>query len=192
MKPQVSQTGTWAAQVAAGDLYAIRAAFAAAGADGPHIVWRPTLAELGPAPLRLLLSHWTALKGARALPHFSQIDPLEMQPALGYIALVDVLENGRDFHYRLFGTAIALVSGFDMTGRRLSAYPASDYIVEFFRAVYRAVLQRQEPVLTVHNPPAAVSTTIWHRLVLPMAGASGQLERFLTGVVPLGRDGRQI
>ena len=189
---QAIEPDTWAVQLAAGNLRAIQARFAAAGAAGPHVVWRPKVADLAPAPLCFLHSHWMALKGARPLPLLSQIDPLEMQPALGYITLVDVIENGRDYHYRLFGTAIAIASGYEMTGRRLSEHRASDYVVEFYRAVYRAVLRRPEPVLTVHSPPVAVSTTIWHRLVLPLAGASGQVERFLTGVVPLGRDGRQI
>ncbi len=192
LKPQSNHLDVWAAQVAAGDLRAIQATFAAMRALGPYALWQPAPDQLDPGPLRFLFVHWTALKGARALPLLSQIDPLEMRPALGYIKLVDVLENGRDFRYRLFGTAIALVSGYDMTNRRLSEHPASDYIVAFYRAVYRAVLQRQEPILTVHSPPAAVSATIWCRLILPLAGATGQVDRFLTGVVPLRRDGRRI
>jgi hypothetical protein len=45
---------------------------------------------------------------------------------------------------------------------------------------------------TVHSPPPAVSATAWHRLILPLAGERGTIERFLVGIVPLARNGRSI
>jgi hypothetical protein len=181
-----------ASRLVAGDLREIQATFSEKGATGPRLVWAPTIDDLRPVQLHFLLHHWNALKGTQPYPRGAQIDPLQLQPALGFIALVDVVDRGADFRYRLFGSKIAYVSGFDVTGRLVSQHPASPYIVEFSLAAYRAVLRRGEPMATVHSPPPAVSTTVWHRLILPLAGEGGAIERFLVGIVPMARDGRPV
>ena len=178
--------------LAAGDARQAQMLFSEKGATGPAIIWAPRADDLAPRQLRFLLTHWTELKGARRYPLCGQIDPFQLQPALGFIALVDVVDRGADFRYRLFGSKIAYVSGFDVTRRLVSQHPASPYIVEFSLAAYRAVLRRGEPVATVHSPPPAVSTTVWHRLVLPLAREGGAIDRFLVGIVPMARDGRPV
>jgi hypothetical protein len=179
-------------QLAAGDLREIQATFSEKDASGPLLVWAPTIDDLQPSQLRFLLAHWTSLRGAQPYPRSAQIDPLQLRSVLGFIALVDVVDGGADFRYRLFGSKIAFASGFDVTGRLVSQHPASSYIVEFSLAAYRAVLHRGEPMATVHSPPPAVSTTVWHRLLLPLLGQKGAIERFLVGIVPVARDGRTI
>lgn len=191
--PAASGTDEVAAQrLVDGNVDELRAAFAAAGADGPTIQWQPTEADIEPAPLRFLLRHWTNLRGEQALPRKRQIDALEMVPALGYIALVDIIDSGVEFRYRLFGSLIAQASGFDMTGRPLSAFRASPYIVDFYRASYRAVLLRPEPLATVHAPPSTASATIWTRLILPFSDQPWQIDRLLIGVVPTKRKSRSF
>jgi hypothetical protein len=181
-----------ASQLVTGDVREVRATFAKKGATGPELVWSPTADDLKPSELRFLLAHWMALKGARPLPQSTDIDALELGPVLGYVALVDVLDAGADFRYRLFGSKVAFVSGFDVTGQLVSQHPASPYIVEFTLAGYRAALRRGEPMATIHSPPPAVSTTIWHRLVLPLAADTGAIGRFLVGNVPVARSGDTI
>jgi hypothetical protein len=115
-----------------------------------------------------------------------------MRRALGYVMLVDVVENGQDFRYRLFGSAVAAVSGFDMTGKLLSEHAASGYILEFSLALYRASLQRKEPVFSQYAPVGTKMTAEWHRVALPLANPFGSVIRLLAGTVPLGRDGRIV
>ncbi len=170
----------------------MRALFAGHGARGPTISWRPAVEQLAPPQLRFLLRYWVDLAGERAMPAAAEIDAMEMRPALGYLILVDVVEEGHDFRYRLFGSTIAAVSGFDMTGKLVSHHLASAYIVEFALAVYRAVLARREPLLTEHGPPATVETTAWRRLVLPLAGPDGSVVRFLIGNLPISRSGHPV
>lgn len=50
------------------------------------------------------------------MPLASEIDALEMRPALGYGMLVEPVDGGADFRDRLYGSNLAAVSGFDMTG----------------------------------------------------------------------------
>jgi hypothetical protein len=182
----------WSAEIASGGIGDLRRKFMAEGARGPEIAWQPPLERLAAPQLRFLMRYWLDLANARRMRLASEIDAFEMRPALGYIVLIDVVDGGQDFRYRLFGTIIAGVSGFDMSGQLVSNHKASPYIVEFALAAYRAVLERGEPLLTEHGPPATVNTVAWHRLVLPLAGANDAITRFLIGNVPTARGGRPV
>lgn len=121
-----------------------------------------------------------------ALPLTTDIDPIRMRPALGYVMLVDVVDGGWDFRYRLYGSELASVSGFDMTGRFLSSHGASANVIEFGLAVYRAAAVRRQPVFTSRRPVGARHTARWERVVMPLADRTGAVVRFLACTVPLG------
>ena len=182
----------WSAEVAAGGSESLGEVFRSKGGRGPEIYWSPAVERLAAPQLRFLLRYWQDLRGSRVMPLAREIDAIEMRPALGYISLLDVVDGGRDFHYRLFGSIVAGVSGFDMTGFRASQLRASPFIAEFAVAVFRAALKRSEPLLTQHGPPGSGYTFSWHRLVLPLADAGGGTQRFLVGTVPMARDGRPV
>jgi hypothetical protein len=126
------------------------------------------------------------------LPHRRRVDPAAMRPALGYVMLLDVLDGGRDFRFRLYGSIIARVSHLDMTSRLMSEHPASTYVNEFGVAVNRAIVQRRLPLYTERTPALAEQTTRWQRIALPLADESGAVTRLLAGTVPLTRDGRVL
>ena len=184
--------GRWADEIARGELADIRGAFSAKGARGPDVVWQPAGDSLMLPQLRFLHGYWTELAGTRSMPRASEIDPLGMRPALGYIMLIDPVPGGVDFRYRLYGSRIAAVSGFDVTGRRVSEHPASPYIIAFTLALYRAAVARAVPLFAEHGPPATLHTASWHRVILPLAGAAGEVARLLVGIVPIAHDGRPI
>ena len=187
-----SRVERWTAAIAAGEITGVREAFAAAGARGPELRWHPPVESLLAPQNRFLLRYWSDLRGARPLPHMREIDAIEMRPALGYVNLLEPVEDGRDFRYRVFGTVVAAVSGFDLTGQLASGLKASTYIVEFGLAAYRAAQRRAEPLFTEHGPPAAVLTSTWHRLVLPFGDDRGEVGRLLVGMVPMTHDGRPV
>jgi hypothetical protein len=187
------RVAAWAAALTAGEPHGLYDTFTAKGGAAPDIVWDPPVDRLGAPQLRFLLRYWTELAGTRTMPGTREIDALEMRPALGYINLLDVVEGGEDFRYRVFGSVIAAVAGYDMTGRMVSALKTAPYMAEFALATCRAVVQRGEPLLTEYRPPSsAVPTVAWHGLVLPLAGDSGAVARLLIGSVPFSRDGRPI
>ena len=120
------------------------------------------------------------------------MDPLDLRPALGYVMLLDTVEGGQDFRYRLFGSLIARVSDFDMTGKLLSAHPTSAYVAEFSLAVGRAALRRREPIYTVRRPVGAQDTNLWERLVLPLVDDNDHVTRLMVVATPLDREGTLI
>jgi hypothetical protein len=175
----------WSQAITSGSIDEIRARFKAHGAQGPEILWSPAEDAIVPSQLRFLHGHWHERAAGRRAPTVREIDPIEMRPALGFIVLMDVIEDGRDFHCRLFGSTVATFSGFDITGMRISEHVTSPYMVTFFMAVYRAAFLRGEPLYTVHRPPITLHTSAWHRLMLPLHDEEGRIVRFLSGNVPL-------
>src|SRR3546814_2385675 len=110
--------------------------------------------------------------------------PFNLRPALGYVLLIDVEDDGWDGRFRLYGTRVAEMYGEDMTGRRVSEIDNNNYATQLFRAIYRVAALRGEPVFSHHRPPPHVSVTAWKRLILPLANAEGAVCRFLSVNLP--------
>lgn len=182
----------WTSDVVAGDIAAINAVFFQHGAPPPDLVWNPSTELASAQEIHFLMDYWRDSAAAGAPPHMRQIDPVKLRPALGYVMLLDAVDGGRDFRYRLYGSIVASVSGFDMTGKLLSQHPASPYVTEFAIASYRAALQRRDPLYTERSPLGAAQTRRWQRIALPLVDDTGAVVRFLAGTAPIDRDGRAL
>jgi hypothetical protein len=66
------------------------------------------------------LSYWERIRGSRAMPRRSDIDPAEIPQLLPFVMLVDVFENPRDFRFRLVGTEIDAITAVSLRGQRFS------------------------------------------------------------------------
>ena len=180
----------WTGQILAGDEASIRAEFPVA--TQPRFVWNPDPSSLPWEKLRFLRTYWDSLKRGTAPPHYRAIDPLSMGPILGYVMLLEPVGGDRDFRYRLFGTAVATVSEFDLTGQLASSLHASAQVVEFGLAAFRAVARRKIPLYSVRTPIGAYRTAQWHRLTVPFVGDEGELARLLAVSLPIASDGRLL
>ncbi len=150
----------------------------------PIFRWNPQVGSLVEAPLKVLFRWWRAQRAAGGIPSVDAVDPLALKEALGYLMILDVLEDGWDFRYRLYGSEIAQHAKRDYTGQRTSELKVVSPIPTFYIACYRAVLVRPEPLMTRNQPPTDVATTTWTRLVLPLCDGDGRIARFLVGNVP--------
>jgi hypothetical protein len=155
------------------------------GAD-TVLAWEPDDADLPLPALRFLLAWWRKRvpRGGGLPPASAPLDPLELRPALGHLMTMDVLPGAGDFRYRLFGTIIAERSGFDLTGKLASEVPAPRDAVLWFLATYGAAALEAAPLYTEHTPWSSMSVTRWYRLILPLAGPDGSVQRFVVGNVP--------
>jgi hypothetical protein len=187
-----SRAAEWSTTLTHGDLGPVRRVFRKRGAGGPDVVWNPSVAQISAPPLRALLEYWMTLRTDDALPAAGRIDPFGMRRALGYVMLVDAVERGHDFRYRLYGSSLASISGFDMTGRLLSTHASSDYIREFSLAVYRASMKRREPAFIEFAPAGTLVIAKWQRIALPLTDDSGAIVRFVSGAAPIDRNGQVI
>lgn len=92
-----------------------------------------------------LYNYWDQRRAGRTMPRRADIDPIEMRDWLSRMALIDVVENGKTFRYRLVGTALTELRGSDPTGLSVSAaWPRED--AEIVTAAYRQVVAQKAPV----------------------------------------------
>lgn len=176
----------WSSGVANGDLGEIRNVFGEHGAEPPELFWEPPT-ELLPPILGFLRRFQMDNATTNAQLHIAAVDPLQLRPALGFVNLLDVIDGGRDFRYRLYGTSVALVSGFDMTGKLLSEFPARPYVIEFNIAVDRASWRLKRCAYTRRCPQGAEDVLQWHRLSVPLVDDNDAVVRMMIGAVPVQR-----
>lgn len=172
--------------ILAGEGGLIDAVFRANGNNPPLLRWAPDADDLPKPQLKFLLDRWNALRGDAALPPRKTIDPVALKPALGFIMLLDAVDDGWDYVYRLYGSEITPHVVRDYTGMRTSELVMSGhtYITHFYIACYRAARQRRAPLYTENTPPPSIAVKVWHRLLLPFADAAGDPNHFLVGNVP--------
>ncbi len=144
----------------------------------------PAESDLPLEELRLTLRYWQTLPQVGRVPDVMKIDPYRLRRALGYLMLIDVGQGPNDFRYALYGTKIAEVAGFDMTGKTVWDIATSSAVQTFFAACYRAVRALPCPLYTVHMAPPQITASHWHRLILPL-GENGEAKRFLVCNTPI-------
>lgn len=97
----------------------------------PRTIENPTLAAVH--------AYWLAKRGDRTMPARADINPVELREHLGWILMIEVLDDFADFRYRLIGTKVTRYFLTNSTGRTVSeAYgPFGDAAVNGVKAVYR-------------------------------------------------------
>ena len=144
----------------------------------------PAEAELPFEQLRAAYRYWQALPKVDGVAETLRIEPDKLRGALGYLMLIDVGLGPNDFRYALYGSKIAAVAGFDMTGKTVWEIATSSAVQTFFAGCYRAARELRFPIYTVHQAPPQVTASHWHRLILPL-GEDGEIKRFLVCNTPV-------
>ena len=72
------------------------------------------------ADLKAIKAWWEGLCSEAAIPARSGLSPHALKPFLPKIQLIEVLDGGRDYHIRLFGTDWVTATRGDFTNRLLS------------------------------------------------------------------------
>lgn len=120
-----------------------------------------------------LLTYWQAIKPG-GLPGHDDIDLMAMNPALlPYLFIVDVLEDGQRFRWRLIGRHIVRNVGTDDTGLDLdiSIAPA---MRETIVGHYRQVVRERRPLCHRGEFTGRDQRTYrYERLLLPVLSADG-------------------
>ena len=157
--------------------------FAEMQSPAPTLCWGPAAAEMEPPQLRFLVDFWDGCPRVGGLPLSWLIDPLKLAPALGYLMLMEPLDDSMDFRYRVYGSRIVEYSGVEMTGKCVWDIPAPQ-VAAYFVATYRAVVQRRQPLFAHHRTYHHIQVAQWDRLILPFVDEHGTVDRLLVGNVP--------
>jgi hypothetical protein len=134
-------------------------------------------ARLRHPAMRRLFAYWLAKRGARIAPARADIDPVDIPYALGDLLMLDVEQAppaqghggaGPQFRYRLTGSRIVLLTGYDLIGNTTAAIPdpANRAYVE---GVYRQAVAERVPILVEHQRPIEGRPRTYTLLVLPLS-----------------------
>jgi hypothetical protein len=138
--------------------------------------------------LRRLLSYWQEARNGRAYPDRAAVDPLKLKDLLGYLVLVDAVDQGGGrpprFRYRLFGTGYTFYHGRDMTGKWVDevAEPTfRDNLLE----VYALAVSKGQPGFYAYDYIVDTKHHRFQACLLPLAADGAKVDMVLTCAVPL-------
>ncbi len=128
---------------------------------------------------RELFDYWRACAQSRPIASRYDIDPVAIPNLLPGLSLLDAGEDLDSLKYRLAGTRVRDIYGAEITGRAVFDV-GFQHKREYWRSVYRQVIEDQLPMQGAVRGPAAGREhllLIWLRL--PLSGLSGAVERVL-------------
>ncbi len=161
---------------------------AALGCDVHRISFVEDMGVLPEPKLAFLYKLWLdKMDPQTGLHNRADFDMLSMLPAVGNIMILDVLRNGLDARYRLYGTGISELSSRDWTGQTVSEMNRTTQheLALMYRSVYLAVYESNRPIYSEHLSPIWRSGKIWRRLVLPVSYGGDVCEQFIVGNIPV-------
>ena len=89
------------------------------GAFGSDYRFMPAEEMLDPG-LRRLLDTWNQIRGERAMPTRPELNPFVLGGLLRSTQLFDIVDEGRDFRFRVMGSGITEQTGLNVTGKCVS------------------------------------------------------------------------
>jgi hypothetical protein len=133
---------------------------------------------LGPA-----FTYWARKRGGRLMPRKCDIDPTELLPRLlPNLQIIEAIDGGARFRYRLVGTASVEAYGSDYTG----CYPDemfSDDRLNFIQNIYRSVCRLKRPLFTQNRYHTSKDVDVFaNRIYMPLSTAGDAVD-FIFGVL---------
>jgi hypothetical protein len=120
--------------------------------------------------VRAFLQYWRRLHQNGRMPRRVDIDPVEVPQLLKYIVLMDVVDNGADFRFRLIGGHTVEMVGVNPTGRLLSDYVGDNNFGDFTLRLHRLMMDWQVPIYNGGSHRTAYGTThSCERIMCPLS-----------------------
>jgi hypothetical protein len=113
------------------------------------------------------LDLWQSKRRGNAHPARADFSMEDLRPFLGRIGILDVVDGGADFRFRVYGSAIANAYKGEMTGKSVNDYRSNfrDIIVPGYRRCY----ETGEPQYDVLEVDDDLMRYRWERVVVPLA-----------------------
>ena len=128
--------------------------------------------------LHAVREYWRSKCRDGRLPARGDLDVLELRPFMGSMFLFDVIDQGRDFRFRLIGTQLVERFGRDSTGKT------------FAEAYEGANPETARWLLGVYQRVVAEAVPIWSQAPLDQVGRDFVVSAAIH--LPLSEDGRTV
>ena len=134
--------------------------------------------------VRRMYDYWLAKRAGRLMPSRSDIDPLELPDCLGNLCLLDVTDDmPRRYRFRIDGTNLAELTGFDLTGKYADQVPEGGYR-DLLIALYERVVLTRAPVFISDHEEWKGSGIQVTSVTLPLSSSGDRVDGILDAVFP--------
>lgn len=133
-----------------------------------------------------LLAIWEEKRQGRTVPARSDFDVLrDLRPFLGYIILVESIDDGQGWRFRLFGTGIAEAINEERQGHYLHQLPNNES--RRLRFMFAKVAQLREPAVFEDIQIGSRFSAICDAVLLPLSEDGEEVNMILMLLAPLSR-----
>ncbi|HEX7775673.1 MAG TPA: PAS domain-containing protein [Parvibaculum sp.] len=136
-----------------------------------------------------LTAYWESKRNGNAMPDRRDIVPSEIVKLLPNLHICEVLEDGRDFRFRLFGTALVTVLGAEMTGKRVSEIGGGSIVSKpdaarrrWLDVTSRAYEGRHPVFASGHLVNTIRRNVRWHSFAAPLTAGGAATEQILGAI----------
>jgi hypothetical protein len=134
--------------------------------------------------VKWMYEYWQAKRMGREMPRRSDFDPLEMRSVLGNLCLVEVTaEAPRRYLFRVDGSNLANITGFDLTGKFADQLPDPAYR-DYGLALYDRVVAARAPVILVSDEDWAGVGMRVESVTMPFSTDGARVDYLLDAVFP--------
>lgn len=134
--------------------------------------------------IRRVFQYWLDKRGGRAMPARADIDALDLGYALGNICLIDVIRAPRlRFRFRLDGSNLAALTGFDLTSTFADEHPPGPYR-DLMLEVYGRIVAERAPLFFRHQEEWQYSGMQMESGTLPLSSDGETVDMIMDVVFP--------
>lgn len=132
--------------------------------------------------------HWQAKRAGREMPRRSDFDPVELAGVLGNLCLVEVTaDTPPRYLYRVDGSNLANITGFDLTGKYADQLPDADYRAYVLELYDQVVATRAPLILAKEEDWADIGMSV-ESITLPLSNDGTRVDHLFDAVFPRERD----
>jgi len=137
--------------------------------------------------IRALYDYWAGRRNERAMPMRADLDPIDIPALLPHVFLIDVKSaDPQLLVYRVFGTGLVDLFGFDFTLREVGQGVRPEHMPEL-RARYGGVIRDRSPFY--HRARLRDRTndfTDVDRIILPLSPDGARVDQMIGMTIPIG------
>ena len=143
--------------------------------------------------VRKAFAYWSNARQGRPMPARSDIDPLDLRFCLGWICMIDVQHTSPlRFRFRLDGSKLVHLTGFDLTGKYVDQIEWEDYR-RLAEMVYGRVAETKKPLFLGNMEDWSERGFYMESVTLPLSDNGTDVTSLMEVVCPAKiLDSRQI
>lgn len=131
--------------------------------------------------------YWLSARGDKPMPSRSSIDPIDLKFCLGWTCLVEVIhETSRRFRYRIDGTQLASLTGWDLTGHYLDEMQDQAYR-DLVLMIYNRVVDTKAPMFIRNSEEWTDFGYLTESVTLPLSNDGERVTGLLDVIIPKQR-----